>query len=213
LPEYLYDNNPFNDISYLMNLSVLYNYSFKSVGMSLTGNTNRPILRGDTWSNRDKFGKEAVMKVQDKNQKKQKSKGELYYQENVVSNLEELIIPMVQSNPDTEFCFFFPPKCITYWSNAKMDGEFDAKFYSLEYVVSLLLTEPNVKVYYYQDNMEWVTDFSLYKDNIHFKQTVNNQMAEKMTDGDGELTKENYKTIIDGFKNKLMYDSLYSFRN
>lgn len=190
LPTYLYDDRPLNDVSYLLNLSVLYNYTFKDVLNSLKGMSTPPLLRGETWALSDKFGKEAVMAVQSKDPEQVPEKDETFYQACLTGNLEHNVFPLLEAHPDTQFYFFFPPKCITYWRNAQRSGVFEAKFYAMQYLVDALMQHDNARVYFFADRMEWSTDLSLWKDNIHFKPLVNDKMCEEMAQGVGELTAE-----------------------
>lgn len=188
LPAYLYDAFLPNDVNYLLNLSVLYNYTFKDVLNSLRGMATPPLLRGDVWSADDRFGRDAVLSKQTDAQQ-QPEKEEDYYQVNVIDNLEHNVFPLLREHPDTEFLFCFPPKCATYWRNARRDGLFGAKLYSMRYAAEALLQYDNARVFLFADRMEWTTDLGLYKDNIHFKQQVNDQMCAEMAQGIGEVTR------------------------
>ena len=204
LPAYLYDDVLLNDVHYLLNLSILYNYTFKDIVNSMRGMSTPPLLRGDVWSGSDTFGKDAVMAVQTKNPQQKENAGETYYQAYVQDNLEHIVVPLLQAHPQTQFIFYFPPKCVTYWQNALREGVFDAKFYSMEYVADTLLQYDNARVFFFADRMEWTTDFNLYKDNIHFKQAVNNQMGADMAQGTGELTAETAGARIRALRNMLL---------
>jgi hypothetical protein len=187
LPMYLYDDFLPNDVNYLLNLSVLYNYTFKDVLNSLRGMVSPPLLRGDVWSAGDPFGRDVVLGKQT-DDPPQADRGEDYYQANVIDNLEHNVLALMREHPDTEFLFCFPPKCATYWRNALRDGVYAAKLYSMQYVMETLLRESNARVFLFTDRMEWTTDLELYKDNIHFKQSVNEQMCAEMAQGIGEVT-------------------------
>ena len=190
LPMYLYDDFLPNDVRYLLNLSVLYNYTFKDVLNSLRGMSTPPLLRGITWAASDKFGKDVVMALQNKDAAQVPDKGEDFYQTHLTDNLANNVFPLLEAHPDTQFYFFFPPKCITYWRNAQLSGVFEAKFYAMQYLVDALLRYDNAHVYFFADRMEWSTDLSIWKDNIHFKPLVNDQMCQEMAQGSEALTAE-----------------------
>lgn len=202
LPMYLYDDFLPNDVNYLLNLSVLYNYSFKDVLNSLRGMSTPPLLRGDVWSAGDKFGRDVVLGVQS-DDPQQQSKGDEYYQEKLIGNLEQNVFPLLREHPDTQFLFCFPPKCATYWRNARRDGVFDAKMYAMRYTADALLNYDNARVFLFADRMEWTTDLELYKDNIHFKQEVNEQMCAEMAQGLGALTPESADARMDALRSVL----------
>ena len=196
LPEYLYDTNPLNDVSYLLNLRIFYNYTLKSVVSSLRGKSNRPILRGNVWAVEDAFGKKAALKKHDVNAPQKPLQDETYYMDNVRENLDTQILPMLRAHPETQFLFFFPPKCITYWRNAQKDGVYDAKFYAMHQIAQTLLREENARVFFYADREEWTTDLSLYMDSIHFRPLVINALGEEMAQGVGELTADTADDVL-----------------
>ncbi|MBQ7541594.1 MAG: hypothetical protein IJT44_04815 [Clostridia bacterium] len=202
LPMYLYDDFLPNDVNYLLNLSVLYNYSFKDVFNSLRGLSTPALLRGDIWGHSDAFGKDVVLRgLRDSPQAEKRDVQ--YYQQHVRDNLEHNVLALLKAHPETEFYFCFPPKSIVYWYSAEHDGVIDAKFYSMEYVANVLLRQTNARVFFFADRMEWTTDLSLYKDSIHFKPEINDRMSQEMAQGSGELTAQTASETI-----RVLHDAL-----
>lgn len=194
LPTYLYDTNKLNDISYLLNFSILYNYSFKSALGSLRGMKNTPLLRGDVWGADEQYGYDQVMAKTSFSPADAKPVD--FYQENITGNLNAHIIPIITEHPQTQFDFYFPPKCIAYWGAAESNGVLDAKFFSMNEIVKTLLAYPNVRIYFYMDKMDW-TDFDLYRDSIHFNQEINNRIMDEIAASHGELTFDNYARVLE----------------
>lgn len=198
LPGYLYDDHLLNDVKYLLNLSVFYNYTFKDVANSMTGRSNLPFCRGDVWGNSALYGKEAVLKVEP--EEKVPDCPDDYYMKDLTTNLEDIILPMLKEKSNTEFIFVFPPKCVSYWYHAIRNNVFDAKFYALDSFIRSVFNYENARVFFFADNEEWTLDFSLFKDDIHFKPEINDLMGRDMSCGKNEITVDDYKDRIDDMR-------------
>ena len=203
MPEYLDDDSRLNDVSYLLNLSVFYNFTCKDVALSLAGRSDRPILRHDVWSEKQKFGKDAVLAAAKAEAEQSGQEDTADLPANAADNLQTHILPMLRAHPDTRFDFFFPPKCVTYWQTALQNGSFDAKFQAMRYVVQTLLGQENARVFFFADRMEWTTDYELYKDGVHFKQSVNNAMGEAIAQGESELTQDSFDAVLQSAEQAL----------
>lgn len=207
IPEYLYDDNKLNDVNYLLNLSVFYNYTFKDIinsarGMGQGGAAGADaLLRGDAWGNSAVYGREEVMKYYNSLEKSNNDAGLIL--DNLKDNLEQIILPMIKAHPDTEFTFFFPPKCITYWKNALDNGELESKVAATKYFCKELLGYDNVSIYFYQDCLDLTVDFDIYKDNIHFNPATNILLGQKIAAGEGKLSLADYNEVLNSFQTEF----------
>ena len=70
-----------------------------------------------------------------------------------------------------------------------------------------LLECDNVRLFYFQDDKDIITDLSNYRDYSHYKIDVNYRMYEAMRDGTHELTLDNYyDTLLDMYNYAITYD-------
>jgi hypothetical protein len=210
LPEHLYDDNLFNDVKYVLNKDVLLQYIM------------RPIIQGKgsdlseiyaSWWTPDYYNIQWVMHTYEEPVKSDIT----YTAEDVLpateDNLEKNILPFVRDNPDTQFCFFFPPYSILYWHNLKQEGFYEAAFAQYQYVADRLLEYDNVHLFYFQ-TMEEVKDLNNYADYSHYKPEINRFMVECFGNGAYEITSsgemalelEKMRGIVEGFD----YDELLS---
>lgn len=196
LPEYLYDDNLPNDVKYLLNLSVFYNYTFKNVVNSLIGRSTPPYCRGDVWGHSATYGKEAVLKVKSEEKRVPDCPDDLFI-EDLDSNLNDIILPMLKEKADTEFIFVFPPKCVSYWYHALQNNVYDAKFYAIEHFIRAVLNFENARVFFFADNESWTLDFSMFKDDIHFRPEINDLMGLDISCGNNEMTADDYKSRLE----------------
>lgn len=183
LPEYLYDDNYLNDVNYVLNKDVLFQYILK------------PIIQGKgsdlseiyySWWTPDYYNEEWVMHTYEEPEKSELT----YTKEDVLpatkENLEKNILPFVEQHPETEFYFFFPPYSILYWHNLKCEGFYDAAFSQYQYVADRLLEYSNVHLFYFQ-SMEEVKDLNNYADYSHYKPEINHYMVECFANGTHEV--------------------------
>lgn len=66
----------------------------------------------------------------------------------------------------------------------------------IEQIVGELLACPNVRVFYFQNDYEFITNYDHYCDYTHYCHEMNDFMTECFKDGSYELTKDNYKTVL-----------------
>ena len=202
-PEYLYDDNIFNDVKYLLNKDVLFQYIF------------RPIVQGKgsdlseiyfSWWTPEYYNIQWVMHTYEEPEKVDEEMAADTLIPATQENLDVNILPYVEAHPETEFYFFFPPYSILYWHNVMQENKLEATFTQYQYVADRLLDYENVHLFYFQD-MEEVTDLNNYADYSHYKPEINKYMVECFKKGDHEIksTKEmedalsKMRAIIDGF--------------
>ncbi len=210
LPDYLYDRNLLNDVNYVLNKDVLFQYIL------------RPVIQGKgsdlseiyaSWWTPEYYNIQWVMHTYE-----EPEKSDVIYTEGDVlpqtkANLEKNILPFVQEHPETEFYFFFPPYSILYWHNLKQEGFYDAAFAQYQYVADTLLQYPNVHLYYFK-TMDEVTDLNNYADYSHYKPEINRYMVECFNNGNYEIKSSDemkealvkMKGIVESFD----YDELFS---
>ena len=210
LPDYLYDKNPLNDVHYVLNKDVLFQYIL------------RPLIQGKgsdlseiyaSWWTPDYYNIQWVMHTYEEPPKSDK----VITAEDVLpttgANLEKNILPFVKEHPETEFYFFFPPYSILYWHNLKQDSFYEAAFAQYQFVADELLKYPNVRVFYFQ-TMEEVTDLNNYADYSHYKPEINRFMVECFSNGEYEIhsSKEMADALIKmrGIVEAFDYGELFS---
>lgn len=144
------------------------------------------------------YGKQAYVKSRLKTVKEPMEKTALLQTSR--ANLEQNILPFIQQNPDTTFYLFVPPYSILFWDMEHRKGETDALLYMLEDTAEQLLDYPNVKLFYYQNIEEIVTDLNNYKDYSHYSSDVNRYIVRSMREGTHQMTKENYRAEFQRMK-------------
>ena len=221
LPDYLYDYDKTNDLSYLLNLDVFYFYSTKDIVNTIKG--NKQIMMRDS-KMRDSKGistegvycKENVLESFAYPMENKENKGELFYSENLRKNLDQNILSLVDSHPETTFVFYMVPYSIFYWYMEKQNGLIDADFYNVKTALGEILSRRNTEVHFFQDEEEIITNLDNYRDYTHFKPEINSWMSKEIAKRTHVVGEYNYGEVLDGFKGYLLnfsYDSYYRLTN
>ncbi len=202
-PEYLYDDNIFNDVKYLLNKDVLFQYIIRPVVQGKGSDLSEIYY---IWWTPEYYNIQWVMHTYEEPEKVDEEMAADTLIPATQENLDVNILPYVEAHPETEFYFFFPPYSILYWHNVMQENTLEATFTQYQYVADRLLDYDNVHLFYFQD-MDEVTDLNNYADYSHYKPEINKYMVECFKKGDHEIksTKEmedalsKMRAIIDGF--------------
>jgi hypothetical protein len=183
LPEYLYDEQPINDVNYLLNKDVLLQY------------IARPVIQGRgsdlseiyfSWWTPDYYNIQWVMHTYEEPEKATEPIDTKEVLQATETNLDENILPFVEAHPETEFYFFYPPYSILYWHNLQQENFYEAALAQYSYVTDRLLKYENVHVFYFQ-TMPEVLDLNNYADYSHYKPEINRFMVECFSNGSYEI--------------------------
>ena len=157
-----------------------------------------------TWGDDERiYCKENVLKSVSYPKRQHENKGELFFESNLLDNLEYNILPMIEDHPETEFVFFMVPYSIFYWYLAKSDGTLDAYIYNARIALQKIFEYDNVKVHFFQNDEDIITNLDLYKDYTHYKLEINSWMLTEMKQGSHLVTKDTYSKRLDDFHEYL----------
>lgn len=205
LPEYLWDQNPFNDVAYLLNREVIA-YTLREMAQNALGINPRWTEQEwldqaySWWPNyRNKNGKAYVLKHYRVPQPGSALPDDQYLSA-ARSQFDANIRPFVEAHPQTTFHFILPPFSRLYWRDALVSGRLDAQLAVKQWLVDQLLAYPNVRVHDFMA-MEVTADLDNYKDRTHFLPPVSEAMTRA-------LSTEEYLV-----KAPLTADDLRSFRD
>lgn len=199
-PEYLYDSNPFNDVSYLFNKDVILSYILKPQIQKTNTKLNEVYW---SWPYMQ-YGKEAVAKTYSAPEIIGASVPADAYLENTVFNMQNYILPYIEKMSDTRFVIFFPPYSILYWYNHMAEGNIEARMAEIVQITEMLLEYPNVQIFYFQNDFDYITDFDNYCDYTHYSHEMNDFMTYCFADGSRQLTAENYKELLLEMQSRLL---------
>lgn len=198
-PEYLYDDNPFNDLEYLYNWDVVAYYILPMLEAKLKGEEGS-ITSFDDYSSsaEDECSKEAALTgisgfgVAD--EQEQLTEEEVIQ---IEENMEQNVIALARQHPETTFICFFPPYSAVWWGCLKEDGTLIKQIEAEEIAARMMLEETdNIRVYSFNLHDELIFDLDNYKDAGHYGAHVNSWILSWIEEGEGELTLENLDEYI-----------------
>lgn len=212
LPDYLYDEDKFNDLSYLLNMDIFYFYTLQDVFYTIKGK-KQIMMRDGSWvKDESVYCKENALASVEEPMEEQENKDEQYYEENFRKNLDCNILSLVDSHPETTFVFYLPPYSISYWYMEDQDGLLDAEFKKLRTAFKEILSRDNTEIHFFQNEEAIITNLDYYKDYTHYKPEINSWMSREIYSKSHAVNAENYESVLNGFYDYLKnfdYDTFY----
>lgn len=204
IPSYLSDRTIKDDAYYVWNKSVLLEYIPKFLINNATENADKAYVWADDYS----FSKYITRNIYNSQRvlvPEEEKPFDTYfpYADAFLQSIE----PYLKERPDITFYFYASPYSIYYWDDCVRHGNLTAEICTLERVYKQLLNYDNVRIFYFQDDFDLITDLDHYRDYSHFDQSVNYYMYESMRDGKKEVSQENYyDTLLDMYDFAQNYD-------
>lgn len=202
-PTYLYNDNPFDDVNYVLNKSVLLGETMR-VKKSASGNGS--AIDFDTYVNwntyhGEEFGAWHVLSTyllrETSNSPASLTKEE---RQMLLDNLRQNVTALADEHPETTFYLFFPPYSICYWDILNNEGKLDWHIEAEQTAIEELLQHPNIRLYSFCDNFELVCNLEHYKDYLHYGEWINSQILIWIKNGEYLLTSENYQTYLENIR-------------
>jgi hypothetical protein len=209
LPDYLYDDDPWNDGAYLFNKDVLLR-SIYAAWKKAEGETT-PLQDAFVWDGNVYFSKRLALAGYDRPEASGETLPADAYLENCRENLA-VVTSWLEEHPDTEFIFYFSPYSILYWDKAQRLGETEAMLTMLDEATETLLAYDNAELQFFMGDTDIITNLDNYADHIHVAGRVTYRLAQAMPTGQYRLTAENRRETLDALREFVVnydYDSLF----
>ncbi|RKM59553.1 hypothetical protein D6856_10070 [Butyrivibrio sp. XB500-5] len=199
-PTYLYDNNVFNDVEYLLNRDILFNRVYQMTldndkegfepGITTFDNYSR-------WQDSYVFGINTVapdgVAVNKTVEDEHLSNGEkALIKENIVTNVTNV----ADEYPDVDFYYFYTPYSAVWWCEQYNEGRLFKQLEAERYITELILPHKNIHLFSFNNRTDLTTDLNNYKDENHYGTWINSLMLRWMHDGKYLLTEENYEDYL-----------------
>ena len=203
-PMYLYDDNYINDVEYWLNKGVLMEKIPYLIANSVIGDYDEN--NSYNWAQWKQFNSDMILGLYIRKPSISGMKPQNYYEDLLEKNLE-LLCSRINSHPETEFYVFVPPYSMLWWDNIYREGDTEAYLYNMEQAMKTLLTCKNVKLFYFQNDREIITDLENYMDILHFSPEINHYICDSLIAGEHRITTENYAENIRIMK-ELAYETV-----
>lgn len=211
-PEYLYDNNLLNDVSYVWNKELIFQGLITDLLMTLQGEEGTTFDEYSSWDagrgwesiSKTYWRSEEVLPMQ---QQLEEVEGYLI-RDNVGRNIAEL----AKAHPETKFILFYTPYSALYWESIYRDGTLEKQLLSEKIATEILLECENIHLFTFCQETEITGNINNYRDKEHYVAEINDMILQWITEGKGLVTKDNYEEIIAWEREYYMnydYDTLY----
>ena len=197
LPDYLYDDNPWNDGQYLLNKDAAFRSAY-TVLKNAQGET-QTLQDAFVWDGNVFFSRELALAGYQRPEPTGVTEPADAFLENSRANLAE-VTGWLEEHPDTDFIFFFSPYSVLFWDKMDRLGETEAMLTMLEDTIRTLLTYDNAEIQFFMADREIITDLDNYADHIHVAGRVTYRLAEAMPTGEYRLTEENWREVLDDLR-------------
>ncbi|PWM79660.1 MAG: hypothetical protein DBY32_02000 [Phascolarctobacterium sp.] len=211
-PVYLYNDNIFDDISYIFNGEVV-DRSIKMLKNRIKGQDGgiTSFDKYSNWGDTYKFGTKYVLKGKKVYNKPANIMSLTQSdKETIKANIEQNVTSLVKKHPETTFYYFFTPYSIVYWAQLYEKGEISKQIEAEKYAMELILKCPNIKLFSFNTMTNITMNLDNYKDSGHYGEWINSLILTYMKENKGLITKENYKNYINA--EKLLYLN-YNYNN
>lgn len=210
-PTYLYDANPFNDVSYVLNKEILYHGTLNNLWMTVTGTPSTTFDEYSSWERESGYN----TVTRDNRQDNIAPDAGLAEEERrmVEENIRENVCAVIEQNPDTTFYLFFPPYSAAYWDMMYREGKVSAQIEAQTMAADLLLQYDNVELYCFYENEELIFNLDNYRDRGHYTAEINSQILGWIQEGAYRLTKDNYEEHAERERELYLgyeYDAFFS---
>ena len=202
--DYLYDDNVFNDVPYLLNKDVLLDYILRPLADRKDASDWAELYK--PWWTDEYYNKANVLMYYEAAEEKQGEEALAadYFKDAVEENLQKNILPYIEAHPETEFYIFYPPYSILFWNDVTREKELEAVIGRLEYMTERLLNYENVHVFNFLGKEDIICNLNNYADYMHYHKNVCRYITECFATGENELHPENYGQAFDEIRTLAM---------
>ena len=217
-PEYLSNDNPFDDVKYLFNRDVMLEYCIPMIVRWLQGEEGGATPMEEYYrmsvssggadvilSDRTEFVLAEVSELSGLTEEERTLTQE---------NIEENILRVARENPDTLYIYFTAPYSVAWWGNLYEEGDILKYLEAEELAFEMMLEEDNIQIYCYTNRWDIAENLDLYGDYIHYVSDINDMILEDIASGTSDvlLTSENYMEFIEEQREFLLdydYNALF----
>ncbi|WP_130838561.1 hypothetical protein [Lachnoclostridium sp. Marseille-P6806] len=181
IPEYLYDDNPLNDVNYLLNKDVLFQYVARPLF------DPEPTLLDQvytmSWLTEEDYSEEKVLAGYVPSERAAEETPPDAYLANTAANMEKNICPFIAAHPETQFTVFFPPYSILFWNDVLLENHLEATLAEYRLIAEKLLVYDNVELFCFPLETEITTGLDHYADYTHHSPEVAHLLLRYMETG------------------------------
>ena len=198
-PTYLYDDNPFNDVEYLLSRDVIFGRIYQMI-MDKNKEGFKPGITAfddySRWQSKYVFGINTIrtdsLTVTEIEQIHLNDEEK----EIIKKNIELNVTNVADEYPDVEFYYFYSPYSVVSWNEWRNGGALYKILEAEEYTTELIVPHKNIHLFSFNNRTDITTDLNNYHGSTHYASWINSLILKWMKDGQYRLTEDNYKDYL-----------------
>lgn len=210
-PLYLYDDNPFNDVEYLLNREIFFGSTLAVLNHTKKGLPTTSFDEYSSWV----FPYDAQIVLSNYNRPEPAEALAITEADTALlkDTMENTLIRLARAYPDTEFIVYFPPYSILTWDSWIREGLFSRNLALFRQASELFLQEENIRFFSFYSDFDTITDLNNYRDMVHHSDRINSLLLQRFRSGEFLLTKDTCQQHwqeVEDFYSSFDYESLLS---
>lgn len=208
-PLYLYDDDPFNDVEYLLNREIFWGNTLEVLRHTQKGLPTTSFDEYGSWVY--PYDKQIVLS----NYQRPEQTDPLPLTEADVirlkDTLENTLIRFAREYPNTQFILYFPPYSVLNWDQDIRQGLFPRNIELYRMASEMFLQEENIQLFSFHSDFSTITDLNNYRDTVHHSDRINSLLLQRIHSGEYRLTRENYQQHwqeVEAFYGSFDYEAL-----
>lgn len=195
-PGYLYDENPINDIKYLLNGEAVKRAAINCY-MTIAGVPSMTFDEYANWSDASFYGADFALAAYERPEVvEEKSFLSDEERKMVLENVQQNLTAVAAAYPEVTFYYYITPVSILYWDKLGRLGKVDWYVEAERIAIEEMLQYPNIKLFSFYTYLDVVGDLSYYKDVAHHWGKTNSNLLNKMKEEQFMLTSDNYEAYL-----------------
>jgi hypothetical protein len=199
-PDYLYDQNVFNDVEYIFNKEVLFTWIPQIIGRTADGQEADSFDRYMRFAEDRDTGKAAVTRnIDHPGRAAQKSEGLSEDEEKMLrDSIEQNFLVNVKKYRDVQFYYYFPPFSSAYWYLYHVaSGDIKKHIETLRIISEMLTPYENVHLFAFFEETDITMDLDNYSDLIHYSGDINDRILHWMAEDSHRITAGDIRDYFD----------------
>lgn len=198
-PTYLYDNNPFNDVEYLLNRDIAFD---RAIDMEIDAGRegyDPGITSFDEYGVPDEeftygIGNHFFTVQEPEEWIHLSDEQRAVIEENIRLNVTDI----ADEHPDVDFYYYYPMYSVAWWCSLYNEGSIYSMLEAERYITELILSHDNIHLYSFIGCSDINSDLNNYRDFIHCGPWINSLILEWLNEGRYQLTLDNYDEVLTG---------------
>ena len=198
-PTYLYDDNPFNDVEYLLNRDVVLDRTCPMILSRYRGESKPGITDFDEYSNWQvsyTFGINYVLRGGITFTDTEQTHLSDEEKETIRKNIDLNVTSIADEYPDVDFYYYYSPYSVVKWNSWKNEGLLYKYLEAEAYITELIVPHKNIHLFSFNNRTDITTDLNNYKDDTHYAIWINSLILKWLSGEQYRITEENYKDYL-----------------